>query len=1329
MLSIAKKEKLLTKYNELAPIEKRILQLKALLFDIEYKTPFFDCIRSFELNKTKKTNLQQRQLNQILEKLIANNFIKKKSLAIESALFPHVFQDALQGEFGKLNLQTIKHAKGYRDKPHFNYEHYAYDLRAIRVAVYSNNSDVFTAANGIVPPAIYFNKLLEALNIYFPIVDFDWLNNLNPIIQLCFCLSRLMPQTSNLITTINNYNNWIDLYKIHRNLKLHNYLQYIKIQIEICIGDLEQAKLQTEKLSIESHYFYTSNGTLCFFSQNLEPAVNYYEKGLKVIRKEIKKRNFYINDFHGVFYLLTLIVQNDLIITKKALEILHKNYAEVEPLYAVIESLLFLQHGARQEAQNVINSIYASIHPQKKSKTKHGIPPLLLSFLGLIQYFVSIEKFKEKFMLICHEQFYSKNNYTLASHICAELLYAVEKKSLYNDFLQSSPFGIFRFLELIKIKPEWECVLDKLNNVLTPTINIDKNNGIISGGKRLVWLINPTSLDIGVIEQKQQANGNWSKGRNISIKRIYYNNLDLEYATSQDRLALKGIHLETYGWYGDESCCFKPHNTLPALIGHPNVYHMENKDIPIELVKGEIELNIEEVRNGYRFSLSHQANGAKVLLEKENQNRYKVISFSEQVVSLNNILPGIKGLVVPREAKEQVLKLIQQTSNNSIHINTDVGGLEIPTINGDYTCCVHLLPVGDGLKVNVGIRPFGDQGPFYKASQGAPSIIATIKNIDSTEKRIKAVRDFTNENNSVNNFIKNCPTLLEQDLGDFEWHFEELEECLEVLTEIEAYSTINIEWPQGQSLYIKKTVSAQDLLLKINSNQNWFEYEGEIELNDSKVISMELLLGLLENNNHGRFVKLNDGQFVALTNNFKKRLEELKTISEGNKVFHLGSGLLDTLAQEAKSLEIDNAWKKHVQQVKSMEKHSPKLPSTLQAILRDYQQEGFIYLSRLAHWNIGACLADDMGLGKTVQAIALILEQSAKGSTLVVAPTSVCFNWIDELANFAPTLNLYSLHENNDRENCIKKLKQRDVLICSYGLLQQAGDFLITKKWQTIILDEAQAIKNPQTKRWKYAVKLHGKCRLALTGTPIENHLGELWSIFRYLNPGLLGNSKSFQQNFANPIEKHKNNAAKNALKHLVQPYILRRLKSEVLEELPAKTEQIITIEPSEEEQAFYEALRRQALERINNVEVNNKNSKRFSILAEITKLRQACCHSSLVDGSINLENSKIKIFLDLVNKLVENKHKALIFSQYVRYLDKIKKILLEANITYQYIDGQTPAKKRKDAVEKFQSGEGDVFLLSLKAGGTGLNLTAADYVLHLDPWWNPAVEDGSSGI
>ena len=364
-----------------------------------------------------------------------------------------------------------------------------------------------------------------------------------------------------------------------------------------------------------------------------------------------------------------------------------------------------------------------------------------------------------------------------------------------------------------------------------------------------------------------------------------------------------------------------------------------------------------------------------------------------------------------------------------------------------------------------------------------------------------------------------------------------------------------------------------------------------------------------------------------------------------------------------------------------------------------------------------------MGLGKTIQTIAFMLERAKHGATLVVAPTSVGFNWIEELNKFAPTLKVHDLR-TDDRAAVVDKAGKFDVVICSYGLLQYNDELLAEKQWETIVLDEAQAIKNANTQRWKTVMKLKGKRRIALSGTPIENHLGELWSIFSFINPGLLGTIKSFQNKYSTPIESQQAPDKLLALRSLVSPYILRRIKSEVLTELPPKTEQTIHVEQSAEELVFYEALRRNAEERMAHfMEENN----RIAVLAEITKLRQACCDSSLVDSAISLNNSKLNAFIETVKNIIDNGHKALVFSQYVSFLAIVKKRIEAEKISYQYLDGSTSPAQRKRSVNAFQAGEGDLFLLSLKAGGSGLNLTAADYVIHLDPWWNPAVEDQAS--
>ena len=307
-------------------------------------------------------------------------------------------------------------------------------------------------------------------------------------------------------------------------------------------------------------------------------------------------------------------------------------------------------------------------------------------------------------------------------------------------------------------------------------------------------------------------------------------------------------------------------------------------------------------------------------------------------------------------------------------------------------------------------------------------------------------------------------------------------------------------------------------------------------------------------------------------------------------------------------------------------------------------------------------------------------------------------------------------------------LQPFDLLICSYGLLQQEqlAEMLAQVEFGTAVLDEAQWIKNIATRRSQGAMNLQAGFKIIMTGTPLENHLGELWNLFRFINPGLLGSLEQYNKRFAGPIERDKNTQAKHQLKKLIQPFILRRTKNQVLQELPPRTEIPIYVELSSEETAFYEALRRDSLAILDSSE-EAAGAKHLKILAAITKLRRSCCHTRLVNADLALDSSKLAAFGEIVEELLDNKHKALVFSQFVDHLQLIKDFVEQRGITYQYLDGSTPSKERQQRVDAFQRGEGELFLISLKAGGVGLNLTAADYVIHMDPWWNPAVEDQAS--
>ncbi len=402
-------------------------------------------------------------------------------------------------------------------------------------------------------------------------------------------------------------------------------------------------------------------------------------------------------------------------------------------------------------------------------------------------------------------------------------------------------------------------------------------------------------------------------------------------------------------------------------------------------------------------------------------------------------------------------------------------------------------------------------------------------------------------------------------------------------------------------------------------------------------------------------------------------------------------------------------------------------PRTLRATLRPYQKDGYSWLVFLHNLGTGGILADDMGLGKTVQAIALLLWLKAKegpGLNLVVAPTSVVPNWQREFEKFAPAFKTV-LWQGPDRQERVGELDDADVMITSYALLRRDEEFLHTRAFRYAILDEAQHIKNPMSATARAAKRLKNARRLAMTGTPIENRLSEIWSIFDYVSPGLLGGLTNFEEKYARPIERGDQPTAAR-LRATIHPFVLRRTKSEVAKDLPEKIIQEMVVPMAEEQGKLYKQILRQVRESVmSEVEEQGIQKSSIQILAALTRLRQVACDPRLLglEGNFEEESGKLNALREIVSEAAAGGHRVLIFSQFVSMLKLIKEALDADKVSYLYLDGST--KDRQSLVDRFNTDETQtVFLISLKAGGTGLNLTGADTVIHFDPWWNPAVED-----
>lgn len=406
-----------------------------------------------------------------------------------------------------------------------------------------------------------------------------------------------------------------------------------------------------------------------------------------------------------------------------------------------------------------------------------------------------------------------------------------------------------------------------------------------------------------------------------------------------------------------------------------------------------------------------------------------------------------------------------------------------------------------------------------------------------------------------------------------------------------------------------------------------------------------------------------------------------------------------------------------------------KLPENLNADLRDYQRFGFKWLKTLTNYGFGGILADEMGLGKTIQIISFLLsEKKEKGiePSIAIVPTSLVYNWEDEVEKFAPSLRTLVITGNKvERGNLISNSKDYDLLITSYPLIRRDIDEYKNISFRHCILDEAQYIKNQESLNAKSVKNIRAKHYFALTGTPMENSLSELWSIFDFLMPGYLLSSRKFGEKYERPISKENNNEKLKELRDQIKPFILRRTKKDVLKELPDKIEQKIVIEMSKEQKKLYLAYL-QAIKGEIYDEINSKGYGRshIKILAGLTRLRQICCHPEIFIEGYNGGSGKLDSLEEIVVEAVESGHRILIFSQFTTMLQKIRTLLEEKKIKTLYLDGSTPIVERGNLVRDFNKGIGDIFLISLKAGGTGLNLTSADMVIHFDPWWNPAVED-----
>ncbi|GAB2774982.1 MULTISPECIES: DEAD/DEAH box helicase [Hymenobacter] len=583
-----------------------------------------------------------------------------------------------------------------------------------------------------------------------------------------------------------------------------------------------------------------------------------------------------------------------------------------------------------------------------------------------------------------------------------------------------------------------------------------------------------------------------------------------------------------------------------------------------------------------------------------------------------------------------------------------------------------------------------------------------IRNLDREQEIISELRDRALE-------VKGGRAVLEKATA-FRWLHHHADEL----------ARLGFTVQQGPTSGKDYFIGAVTVQVGITETNDWFDVHGTVCFGEFEVPFIKLRPYILNKRHEFR---LPNGQIAIIPEEWFTQYLELFAFSEEHQhaltlrkhhlalVSDLQNGNLATVVMSRK-----------LEKLREFEAVEDRpLPPSFRGELRPYQKAGYNWLHFVQDYQFGGCLADDMGLGKTVQTLAMLLQRKESGAaqgaaSLLVMPTSLVYNWMAEAFKFTPTLRLL-IYTGTYRDKNVEQFADYDVVLTSYGIVRLDADLLRTYKFDYVILDESQAIKNPGSTTSQAVRGLHSRHRLILTGTPVENSTMDLWSQMSFINPGLLGTQAFFRKEFLKPIEKGKDEAKTRRLHTLIKPFILRRHKAQVARELPDKIENLSYCPMTEEQQQCYEETKSFYRNKIlQSIEEHGTASTQFMLLQGLTKLRQIANHPRMADEEYAHESGKLREVVRMIKSVVSEGHKVLVFSQFVKHLDIVRASLDERQLAYAYLDGNT--RDRHKEVARFQeSDELRVFLISLKAGGVGLNLTAADYVFILDPWWNPAVE------
>ncbi len=902
---------------------------------------------------------------------------------------------------------------------------------------------------------------------------------------------------------------------------------------------------------------------------------------------------------------------------------------------------------------------------------------------------------------------------------------------------------------------DWLQALEKAGNADTPA-NEEWIAYLLSPGEQ------PGMLRVDLKITRLNARGSLNRGRKLSASKIHQDWVEEKYIQLIDRSIAKIlVSMQTGGWYGNLSI-----HTLSGHLGSlvlnmlldsercfwqetrgPLVSRGEAKELTMQWqtnaqggvqLRPDLDANIEVLLTTpplYLDKESHCIGPLEVaglegdgnpqrlglLLDAPVIPEQETRTFSKRLINEFSSVP----LQAPKPVKVTTLNEVRPVPVLVIHVENQISlsfSYEGHKVDASDVENPIVFDVPDGMvsvERDLSIESDASNqlleagfttvyGPSDRQAQSYQDILS-LDNLDNSQLWLMFMEETIPE-------LEVKGWQIQQDQG-FNLRFEEADDW---------YFRIDDDEPGNDwfSLHFDLQIGGEKLhLLPVVAQviENYDGFRGGEELPEVLLLQME----------EGRYVKLPSKRIKPVIDN----LMELFDQQGMNKDHSMQLSRFDAPKLNQLSEQTNTQWqggealREFGQRLKDFDGIQAVEPApSLNAQLRDYQQSGLNWLQFLREYQIGGVLADDMGLGKTLQVLAHLQVEKAAGRlnkpVLVVAPTSLMGNWRREAEKFTPDLSVLIL-QGHDRKTRFKLIKKHDIILTTYPLLTRDAKVLKKHHYHSLVLDEAQVIKNAKSKAAQMARQLKCDHRLAITGTPMENHLGELWALFDFLIPGFLGSSGSFSRTYRKPIEKLNDDQRRADLSRRIAPFMLRRSKSEVADELPAKTEILRSVAFDDEQAMLYESIRLTMEKKVrDSIAAKGLASSHITILDALLKLRQTCCDPRLLplDRAKKVKQSaKLEMLMQLLPEQLEEGRRILLFSQFTKMLALIETELKQRGIAYTKLTGQT--RKRDEAIERFTGGEVDVFLISLKAGGVGLNLTEADTVIHYDPWWNPAVE------